>query len=69
MMSALQGDYWLTSFFLNILGYGAVIIPAALTIYYLKNSESIKNGRIIIFMSNSVHSFIDGFLCVTSLLL
>lgn len=51
MISALQGDYWLTSFFLNILGYGAVIIPAALAIYYLKNSESIKNGRIIIFMS------------------
>lgn len=60
MMSVLQGDYWLTSFFLNILGYGAVIIPAALAIHYLKNSESIKNGRIIIFMSR-VHNIKQTF--------
>ena len=41
-------DNWIINFILNILGYGAVVVPASLVVRFLKNSDSIKNGKTII---------------------
>ena len=44
MMGSVQ-EHWLGSFVLNLLGYGIIILPAALLIRRWKNSSAVKSGE------------------------
>ena len=44
VLSALQG-HWLGNFCLNLLGYGLIIVPAALLIRRLRKNPLVERGR------------------------
>jgi hypothetical protein len=44
---ATQRDNWLASLMLNLIAYGAIIIPCTLVVRYLKDSDKVKHGTIL----------------------
>ena len=46
MVTALQ-ENWLGSFLLNVIGYGLIILPAALAIRKWKESPLVKQGALL----------------------
>lgn len=47
MYLAILQDHWLGSFVLNLLGYGLIILPAALLIRRWKNDPMVKAGMVM----------------------
>ncbi|XP_072266125.1 adenosine 3'-phospho 5'-phosphosulfate transporter 1 isoform X2 [Pyxicephalus adspersus] len=43
------GDFWLVRFFINIAGYGTILVPGCLLIQYFKRKNYLETGRGICF--------------------
>lgn len=50
MLEGVQ-EHWLGSFLLNLIGYGLIILPAALLIRRWKRSQLVQKGTFFIYFS------------------
>lgn len=57
MLEGVQ-EHWLGSFLLNLIGYGLIILPAALLIRRWKRSQLVQKGMLFFFFFLSVANYL-----------